>query len=452
MSTSTALRVASYLGRPRGTGSGAVLLPLVAFAVVTALVLVVAEGARALWTWHATDLQPGDPELYRSLTGVAVVLLVVPLVALGGAAARLSARRRDDRLATLRLLGATAGLVRVVTVVESVVVALAGALAGVLLHLALLPVAGLLRFHGEALTASRLLPTPGLVAGVLAAVVLVSAVSGVVGLRRVVVTPLGVRARQSPPRERWWRLVVAVAVLASWGTVWQAGSGAVRSALALVAVALVGMTVVLAVLNLAGPVVLAVAARAGARRASTPARLLAARAVLESPKAAWRQVSGVAMTTFVAVVTGAGLALAGAAGPGADAGELLLLEDVRTGVLVTLVASFLAVACSAGVTQAAAVLDRRDLWVALDRAGMPRSTMDAARTRAVLAPLVQVVACSAAAGAVLVAPLLGAALLLRPLAVLVVVGCVLAGVALVVLALRATRPVLAAVLAAPERA
>ena len=48
--------------------------------------------------------------------------------ALGGSAARLSARRRDDRLASLRLLGATPRLVRTLTVVESTVLAAVGAI------------------------------------------------------------------------------------------------------------------------------------------------------------------------------------------------------------------------------------------------------------------------------------------------------------------------------------
>ena len=241
-------------------------------------------------------------------------------------------------------------------------------------------------------------------------------------------------------------------VLASWSTVWQLASRSAQEALTLVAVVVVGLAVAMAVLGLAGPVVLALVARVSLRRADSPQRLLAARAVLDAPKAAWRQVSGVAMTTFVAVVTGVGLALVGstAGGGSLTAAELEMTADVRTGVLVTLVASFLVVACSVGVDQAAAVLDRRELWVDLDRAGMPRTTMDAARSRAVLAPLRQVAALSAAAGAVVVAPLAGIALLVDPVALLVVAGCLAGGVGLV-LALRATRPVLSAVLAAPER-
>ena len=51
--------------------------------------------------------------------------LLVMCVSLGGAAARLSARRRDDRLATLRLLGATPAAVSALAVIESAVLAAA---------------------------------------------------------------------------------------------------------------------------------------------------------------------------------------------------------------------------------------------------------------------------------------------------------------------------------------
>ena len=53
-------------------------------------------------------------------------LLVVPLLTLCGAAARLSTRRRDDRLATLRLLGAPRRMIAQVTVLEATFLALAG--------------------------------------------------------------------------------------------------------------------------------------------------------------------------------------------------------------------------------------------------------------------------------------------------------------------------------------
>ena len=443
----TALRVALLLARPARTGAAAVALPATAFAVVTALLLVVVGGARTFWRWD-DDLAP----LYQGLAVVAVALLAVPLVALGGAAARLSARRRDDRLATLRLLGATPRLVRLVVVAESAVVAAAGAVAGVVLAAALSPLVGLVRFRGEAVGAARLWPGLPAVAAVLLLVVAVAVLSGVLGLRRVVVEPLGVRARQQPPPQRWVRAAGGAAVVLVWVAAWQVGSATLRSSLALVALLGGGLAACLGVLSLVGPFALSRLAGRSLRRAGTPQRLLAARAVLDDPRAAWRQVAGVAMTSFTGVVAGVGLAVVRAAGDGGDARDAELVADVRTGVLLTLVGSFLVVACSAGVTAAAAVLDRRDVWVALDRAGMPRQVMEAARARAVLAPLRQVALGSALVGAVAVLPVTGAALVLDPVAVLVVVACLVAGTGLVALALRATRPVLTAVLAAPHRA
>ena len=59
---------------------------------------------------------------------------------------------------------------------------------------------------------------------------------------------------------------------------------------------------------------------------------------------------------------------------------------------------------------------------------------------------------SAIAGGVLVLPLLGMAMVLAPASLLVTAACVVLGVLLVWIALRATRPVLTGVLADPERA
>jgi hypothetical protein len=139
-----------------------------------------------------------------------------------------------------------------------------------------------------------------------------------------------------------------------------------------------------------------------------------------------------------------------AAGGTADEQSRLLLADIRTGVVITVVASFLMVACSAGVNQAAAVLDRRDVYVSLDRIGMPVAEMDAARGRAVLSPLRITAIGSALTAAVVVFPLTGLSLLVSPLTLASVAGCLAAGVLLVWAALRATRPVLARVLAEPS--
>lgn len=439
----TTLRLVWLFARRSSSARSTVVLPAVAFAVVTALLLIVEGGAQAFFSW--TD---GDALVYQLLAVVALSLLVVPLVALGGSAARLSARRRDDRLAGLRLLGATPRLVRALTVIESTVVAAIGALAGVAVYLLLAPLVGLIPFRGQPLGPSLLL-APTWVALTLLGVAALAALSAVVGLHGVVLSPLGVRTRQQAPRIHWLRAVIGIVVV-----------GVVAAAMAALQVLAVSTTILLiviaagfggtiAVLNLVGPWVLRLVATGQARRARTAPRLLAARSILESPKAAWRQVSGVAMTSFMAVFAGIGVSLLDAAGADGDAGSTLV-PDIRTGVIITVVASFVMVACSAGVNQAAAVLDRRDLYVSLDRIGMPVSAMNAARGRAVLSPLRITAIGSALTAAIVLFPLTGASLLTAPLTLVVVAGCLAAGVLLVWAALRATSPVLARVLAEPS--
>jgi len=438
------LRVAWLLARS-GTGSrAATLLPIVAFAVVTALLLVVAGGAQAFWSW--TDQTAG---VYQVLSAIALALLVVPLLALGGSAARLSARRRDDRLSTLRLLGATPATVARLTVLESTALALAGAVVGVIGYFALVPAVALIPFRAEALGIPALVLAPWAIAAAVAGIAVVAAVSALIGLRQVVISPLGVRTRQNAPRLRWVRVAVGAAVIALallLTNIVQIDVGI--TVIAIVLGCLFGGT--LAVLNLVGPFVLRLMARRQVRRARTAAQLLGGRTVLESPKAAWRQVSGVAMTSFMAVFAGTGVAVLNAisGSEGATASDRALVTDIGTGLTITLVISFLMVACSAGVNQAADVFDRGDLYVNLGYLGMPRRIMDAARERAVMWPLVVVAVGSAAIAAIVVLPLAGYTLIVAPLSLLTIALSIAAGIGLVWAAMRLTRPVLTARLAA----
>ncbi len=429
-------RVAWLLARPGTTGATAAALPVVAFGIVTALLLAVIGGAQSFWTW-TDDLAM----TYQALAVVALVLLVVPLASLGGAAARLSARRRDDRLATLRLLGATPAAVSALAVIESVVLATVGALAGVVLYFGLVPALALIPFRGEALGVDGVLLGWAALVAVPLGVSLLAAVSAVVGLRLVVISPLGVRARQDAPRLHWLRLVIgAVVVALAVGiiAVLQVAASAVMI-LAMLGLAFGGA---LAVQNLVGPWVIRLVARAQAGSAKTPAKLLAARTVLESPKAAWRQVSGVAMTSFMAVFAGSGVAVLGALGASADLESKLLVDDIRTGILITVVASFVMVACSVGVNQAASILDRRDLFQSLGKLGMPVRTMDAARRRSVMSPLRITAIGAALTAAVVMLPLTGVTLIVAPLSLAVIAAVLAAGIGVVWLGLAATRPLL----------
>jgi hypothetical protein len=431
-------RVLTLLLRPAKGENAVLALPVVAFGVVTALVLTVVGGAQSFWTW-TDDYAP----VYQALAAIALVLLVVPLTNLGGAAARLSARRRDERLSTLRLLGVTPMGVSVATVIESVLVAASGAAAGAVVHLATAPLVGLIPFRGTALGTDAVMLSPLSILAVVGGVLLVAAGSAVLGLRRVIVSPLGVRMRTTVSTVHWFRAIIGISVLALVFVLVKVFPSVAGLAVTIIVLAAL-FAVALAVLNVIGPWVLKVSASRQLRRAERADRLLAARLVLDSPKAAWRQVSGIAMASFMAVFAGTGVALMNVMNSGeATDADAALAVDMRTGLVITLVASFVMVAASVGVNQAASVLDQRDLHRSLHHLGMPLDTVDSARRRAIMSPLLVTAIGSATCAAVLVFPLLGIALITAPESLLTI-GIVLAvGIGIVWASTRATRPLLA---------
>ena len=437
-------RVLPLLSRPSRQGSSELLLPAIAFASVTALLAIVLGGAQTFWG-YTDELAP----LYWMCAVTALVLLVVPLISLGHAAARLSARRRDDRLAVLRLLGMPGRSTALLAVIEASAVAFGGAVAGVLVSCLVSPLVGLISFRGAPLGAAGV-ALPPLHAGlVVLGITAIAALSAVASLRRVVISPLGVALKQHAPKLPWVQALFAVAgiVLASAIVSAVNGIGAVGGIVAIIAGLGIAFGVALLALDLIGSWLIGVFGRGKAKRAQAPADLLAARQILESPRAAWRQVSGVAMASFVAVFAGSGVALLStAAEEGAGA---FPVADIRTGIIITVIGSFVMVACSVGVTQAAQILDRRDVSRSLAIMGTPVEVQDAARRKATLLPLLLASVGSAILAGTLMFPLLGMAIVVAPLSLAVILSSVAAGILLVLATLWATRPLLRAAAAPP---
>jgi hypothetical protein len=442
----TALRLVPLFARRTLDDRAAVALPVAGFAVVTALLAVVAGGAQAFFAW-----QGELASTYQALAVIALALLLAPLGTVGASAARLAARRRDDRLAALRLLGATRRTVAVLTVVEAAATALVGALAGLVLYAGLAPLVGLLRFGGEPLGADVWLPLAWLplVVGV---VTVLAAAGATAGLRAVVVTPLGVRTRQRPGNARWVRAVVAVAVLAvgvlamlNLSAFGQAGG--MVAMLTVTGLAYGGMMLAL---DAVGPWWVRVRAGRRQRKAPTAARLIAARLVLEDPRTAWRQVRGLSTTSFVGVFGGVGLAMT----QNLDASnpqELWLMQDASTGILVTMAISFLMVACSVGIDQAATTLDRARVYVSMDRLGVPRQVMTEATRRSVMSTLGSVAGGSALCAVALLLPVVGYTVFTQPLALVVFALIFAAGFGVVRLAVAVAARLVPGILARPER-
>ncbi|MCI1747088.1 MAG: ABC transporter permease [Acidipropionibacterium sp.] len=437
------------LARPTLADRRSWALPVTAFAVISTIILDVAAGAVMFWRI------PGEIGIiYRSLSGMAVVLLVLPLMTLASSAARLSARRRDDRLSSLRLLGATSGTLRLLTLAEAGGYALIGSLIGLAGYAASVPLLGMLHFDGRRIGAGSLILEPGALAAVIAALVVLALVSSAVSLRRVEISPLGVRMRSSAQGVSMFRIVAGAALLAAaaLSSVIARGLGSSAGPLVAIVIVLFAVGAGLTVINIVGPKLLALHFRARLRKARTAPAVVAARMVLEAPKAAWRQVSALGAVCFVGVAGGAGVAMLDKDSPSAQASAqadpsgAFLVSDIRTGIILTIAFAFATVACSVGINQTAAVLDRRDVEVGLDLIGMTMAEQEEARRRAVLGPLWFVMVVSIASSAIVLSPLVGAALVLSPITLLVTLGVIALGAAMVVAGLRATRSTMAGVL------
>ncbi|MFF1720478.1 FtsX-like permease family protein [Streptomyces sviceus] len=223
-----------------------------------------------------------------------VVLLIVPVVVLTSAAGRLGAARREQRLAALRLAGATPRQILAMTAVEAAAVGAAGALAGALAYMALLPALAELPYGiGAWYTGQLWVGLPWLAAVLLAVTVLIT-VSAVTTLRQVATSPLGVAQQANPRRTRAIRLVLFTAVLVYiWATTGNGGQLKPRQLIAM-------LMLFYGAFWLLGPWVVDRLGRIVGRYANRPATLLAARRLSDDPRGAWRTVSGLVLAGFVA--------------------------------------------------------------------------------------------------------------------------------------------------------
>ena len=161
---------------------------------------------------------------------------------------------------------------------------------------------------------------------------------------------------------------------------------------------------VMGILGVAGPFVLMTIARKRSGTTSDAATLVASRRNTGDPRAAWREVAGIALTSFVLVPAGSllGFLHAVANGPSVLSMEqIVFITDTRFMLIALVVVSFVVAACQTATTQAASLLENRELYIALDRIGAPRAVMNRARYRQVHAPVLVAVIGSALAASAL---------------------------------------------------
>lgn len=350
---------------------------------------------------------------YVALAGFACLLLIVPFVALAGSAARLAASRRDARLAALRLAGATTAQVAKLTALDAASQALVGALFGMLGYAVLMPVIMLLPFQNQRFTVEQLWVGPSALAAVAIGVTVLALVSALITLRRVAITPLGVTQRTSQPMPAAWRALISVAVVAVGYLVLKSIPMFARMGEAVAYAMVFGVLFLgFAMVNVIGTWVVATRAKSRAKRPKDAATMIAMRRILDNPKRAWRNVSGVALAVFVAGLTSVcGLLTSGISGD-VDPLEpsMLFMRDITMGGFLTLAFAAVLAAVSSGVMQAGSVYDQANEYRMLTLEGTDETVLDKARMAEVITPLNTVVAVSLGSSLILMFPIVAMSL------------------------------------------
>ncbi|GIF22882.1 hypothetical protein BJ973_000761 [Actinoplanes tereljensis] len=230
------------------------------------------------------------------LLSVVAVALIFPLLMFIGTATRLSAARREQRFAAMRLIGATPPQISLIATVEATLATAAGLIAGFGVFFALRPGMATITFTETAFFTGDLSLGLRDVLAVAIGVPVAAAVAARVALRRVQISPLGVTRRVTPKPPRVWRLTLAVLGVAELayfvGRRPATTNGQTIAYLSGIFAVMIGMVV-------AGPWLTMVGARLLAGRARRPAALIAGRRLADNPQAGFRAVSGLMLALFV---------------------------------------------------------------------------------------------------------------------------------------------------------
>jgi hypothetical protein len=270
------------------------------------------------------------------ILALGALALFFPLLVFIGTATRLSAARREQRFAALRLTGATPRQVSVISAVEASVAALAGVGIGFILYFLFHPVlVAIPSFTGTPFA-------PGDLSLSLADILLVAigvpaaAAAARIPLRRVQISPLGVSWRVTPPALRAYRMIpllIGIGELAYF-----AGAGHPASSSGQIRAYFLGFLLIMVGLVIAGPWLTMAGSRVMARRTSRPAMLIAGRRLSDNPRAAFRSISGLILALFITSVS-IGITTTIVADHGAPTGGVAATGTLADGFIASQTAS-----------------------------------------------------------------------------------------------------------------
>jgi hypothetical protein len=261
---------------------------------------------------------------FRYAYGVGAIAFTLPILILIGTATRLAAARREERFASVRLVGATNRQIGVLAAVDALLAALIGSVAGVGIFLAVRPALADYAVIGARYFDSTVTPKIWGYLAVLIGIPLLSALAAVMTLRRVRISPLGVSRRTRPPEPSVLRILPLLLGLALFAV-----GIAVTSKESIGTPTYPGLLVIVFGLVIAGPWLTAKSARLLARMRGTASATLAARRLTDNPKAAFRSVSGLILAVFLGTLLAGLMPVINSttATPGAEALQNVLLTN-----------------------------------------------------------------------------------------------------------------------------
>ncbi|WP_208094728.1 FtsX-like permease family protein [Brevibacterium limosum] len=419
----------------------------IAFFSCSTIFLTVAAGA---WAFTDRPEVTGYAEvagLYQLLAVLATVFLVVPATSLGVASAKLSARRQDERLSTLSLLGAKRSTIRLVAVAEPFIPASLGILVGIGGYLLVAWPLSFITFVGEPLGYQALLMPVWLLAAVVAGLLAVCLLASLIGLRKITISPLGVRTRSMARKFPLARVIATILLVLLVAIATYVSTQMQLSTTATIIYSIATIGIALLLISVLGVLCIRIHAGISARIARGPASVMAAGMIADAPGQYWRRVAGLAMITFIAVVGGAGTSMMRGGQEDFTAEDRAVMgpyqhlgDDIFIGLILTLVIAFVLVIISATINQAADILDRATTYRELHAAGMTQQMMHRVTVNAVMSPILLVTVVSLFLGGILAWLMASVSDLGDPFTIGVVTAVLMAGVAMVWLGLQATRP------------
>ncbi|MFE9694450.1 FtsX-like permease family protein [Micromonospora sp. NPDC005806] len=281
------------------------------------------RGQPAVEQVHSIETYPSSVSLTRFgrvIVGIAAAALLVPILVLVGTATRLSAVRREQRLAAIRLVGGTPRQVRTAAAVEAALAAVAGTVLGFGGFALVRPYAARWSIDGSPFFPADLRLSWASALLVVIGVPVLAVSAAVVALRRVQISPLGVTRQAQPGRPTWRRLILLIAGLGSLAVALPTvattkGQGPLWLLAAVMSAVILGIVV-------AGPWLTIGVGRLLVRISRRASTLLAGHRLAANPTAGFRSISGLVLA--VLLVTVAAQATASAAVPVTDRGQVLI--------------------------------------------------------------------------------------------------------------------------------